>query len=218
MDISQTTHYRHERPSPTIHFFLRLAANGYQTRKEAALLGTQSDIQDFRILVVDDDEDVHAITKIALRPLRYKERGVQILEARSSAEALEVMRCTPAVAVILLDVVMESSEAGLHACRAIREHLENRFVRIILRTGQPGMAPEERVVQDYDIDGYLPKGEVTSTRLVTMVRTALKSYDEITDLESKRRSLESVHESVHDLSETSTWSALQREPSLWEGK
>ncbi|MFI8829328.1 response regulator [Streptomyces sp. NPDC053431] len=159
--------------------------------------------------MVDDDEDVHAITKIALRSLRYKGRSLQILEARSSAEALQILRVTPGVAVILLDVVMESSEAGLRACQIIRQQHENHFVRIILRTGQPGMAPEESVVRDYEIDGYLPKVEATSARLVTMVRTALKAYEEITDIEAKRRSLESVHETVRDLSGTSAWSAFR---------
>jgi CheY-like chemotaxis protein len=159
-----------------------------------------------RILVVDDDDDVHRITDIALRSFSYREAGAEVFRARSAQEALEVIKSVPGIGVVLLDVVMESSEAGLDACRAIREEVGNHHVRILLRTGQPGKAPEARVVDQYDIDGYLPKAELTSTRLVTAVRTALKAYGELIDLESRRRSLESAHESVRDLKESSAWS------------
>ncbi|MBE3016058.1 response regulator transcription factor [Microbispora sp. NEAU-D428] len=159
-----------------------------------------------QVLVVDDDDDVHRITEIVLKPLTFQDRGVELLRADTAAQAVEIMRTTPGVSVILLDVVMESAAAGLEACRFIREELGNHFVRILLRTGQPGTAPEERVVQDYDIDGYLPKSELTSTRLRTAVRTALKAYSELSDLESHRNSLESIRESMRDLSGPSAWS------------
>lgn len=159
-----------------------------------------------RILIVDDEEDVHRITQIALRKFSYRGTEVELLKAFSAQEALTLLRAMPDISVVLLDVVMESDHAGLHACRSIREELENSFVRILLRTGQPGLAPEEKVVQEYDIDGYLPKSELSSTRLVTMIRTALKAFDELTGLEARRKSLESVHESVRELTETSAWS------------
>ncbi|MDX2565299.1 response regulator [Streptomyces sp. TX20-6-3] len=162
------------------------------------------------ILVVDDDDDVHQVTRIALRTLKYNDRGVELLHAYSGAAALEIMSSRVDVSVILLDVVMESNEAGLDTCKSIREEIGNQFVRILLRTGQPGMAPEKRVVEDYGIDGYLAKGEMTSTRLTTMVRTALKSYTEITDLEALRRSLESVHESVRDIPHSPQWAEFGR--------
>jgi len=162
------------------------------------------------ILVVDDEEDVHLITKIAFRSLTHQGQEVKVISAYSGAEAVRVLRENPHVAVILLDVVMESDHAGLNTCRVIREELGNSFVRILLRTGQPGRAPEGTVVQDYGIDGYLPKAELTSSRLVTMVRTALKAYGELADLEGRRRSLESVHESVRDIAESSTWAGLDQ--------
>ena len=115
-----------------------------------------------RILVVDDEEDIHQITKISLKGLRYLGKRLEFLFATSGSEAVEVMRREADVGVVLLDVVMETNTSGLEACRAIREELGNRMVRILLRTGQPGAAPEKNVIQEYDIDGYLPKAELTA--------------------------------------------------------
>ncbi|GGW67388.1 response regulator [Streptomyces xantholiticus] len=164
-----------------------------------------------KVLIVDDEEDVHQITRISLRSLSHRGSRVKLVSARSAAEARQCMREHPDIAVVLLDVVMESDHAGLDVSRFIREQLGNTFVRILLRTGQPGRAPEGTVVQEYEVDGYLPKAELTSTRLVTMVRTALKAYDELVDLESRRHSLETVHESVRELNTDSTWADFRLE-------
>jgi CheY-like chemotaxis protein len=112
---------------------------------------------------------------------------------------VEIMRQEPNVGVVLLDVVMENDHAGLDACKAIREELGNRYVRILLRTGQPGAAPEKQVIQEYDIDGYLPKAELTSVRLFTTVRTSLKAYCELMELERHRQNLAAVHNCVVSL-------------------
>jgi CheY-like chemotaxis protein len=152
-----------------------------------------------RILVVDDEEDIHQITQMSLKSLRYQDRRIEFLHAMSGQQAIEIMRKEPDVGVILLDVVMENDHAGLDACKAIREDIGNRFVRILLRTGQPGAAPEKTVIQEYDIDGYLPKGELTSVRLFTTVRTSLKAYCELMELERHRQHLAAIHDCVVSL-------------------
>lgn len=152
-----------------------------------------------RILVVDDEEDIHQITQMSLKSLRYQDRRIEFLHATSGQQAVEMMRHEPNVGVILLDVVMENDHAGLDACKAIREDIGNRFVRILLRTGQPGAAPEKKVIQEYDIDGYLPKGELTSVRLFTTVRTSLKAYCELMELERHRQNLAAIHDCVVSL-------------------
>ena len=153
-----------------------------------------------RILVVDDEPDLFAVTKLSLRTLKYNGHGVELIPAASGQEAIAQMRAHPATSVILLDVVMETQHAGLDACRAIRQELGNRFVRILLRTGQPGVAPEKQAIDEYDIDGYLLKTELTTTRLYAAVRTALKAYEELLELERHRELLKLVHDcmaSIH---------------------
>ena len=143
----------------------------------------------WRVLVADDEPDVAAVTRLSMRGMRHGGRPVELLAVTTGAKAVEAMRADPGIAVILLDVVMETDTAGLDACRAIREELGNRFVRILLRTGQPGVAPERATIDDYDIDGYLPKTELSTNRLYAAVRTALKAYEELVDLDRHRRVL-----------------------------
>jgi CheY-like chemotaxis protein len=151
------------------------------------------------ILIVDDAPDVHTVTRLSLRGLRYRDREVKFMSAASGEEAVQTMRAHPEVGVILLDVVMESKSAGLDACRAIREELGNRFVRILLRTGQPGEAPEKQTIDEYDIDGYLLKTEVTTNRLYAAVRTAFKGWEELVELERHRELLAAIHDCVVSL-------------------
>ena len=147
-----------------------------------------------RILVVDDEPDVHSVTRLSLKGIKYGGRSVEFLDAASGKDAVAMVRANPDIAVVLLDVVMETDTAGLDACRAIREDVGNRAVRILLRTGQPGQAPERQTIDSYDLDGYLPKTELTSTRLYSAVRTALKAWEELVQLERHRRYLSVIHE------------------------
>ncbi|MGH9264147.1 MAG: response regulator [Acidimicrobiales bacterium] len=152
-----------------------------------------------RVLVVDDEPDVAAVTRLSLRGMRHGGRPIELVTAATGAGAVEAMRADPGIAVILLDVVMETDTAGLDACTAIRDELGNRFVRILLRTGQPGVAPERATIDDYDIDGYLPKAELTTNRLYAAVRTALKAYDELIDLDRHRRVLALLNDTAVSL-------------------
>lgn len=151
------------------------------------------------ILIVDDEPDIHQVTRITLRTLRFDGRRIKFVSAHSAKEALEILRNHPEIAVVLLDVVMESDHAGLEACDAIRGELGNRFVRILLRTGQPGQAPERETIDNHDLDGYLPKGELTSSRLYAAVRTALRSWRQLIDVERQTRAMLAIGECTSSL-------------------
>ena len=137
------------------------------------------------VLVADDEPEVHAVTRLAIARLRFRDRPVRLLDCASAAEAERILRDTPDIAVILLDVVMETEDAGLQLVRRIRQDLGNRAVRIVLRTGQPARVPEEDLVLAYEIDGYTAKTELTARRLFTSVVTALRAYAELADLERR---------------------------------
>ena len=102
----------------------------------------------WRVLVVDDDPDVHAVTRLALRNVSFKGRELELFSAHSGAEGYRLLSETADIALVLLDVVMETEDAGLVLARRIREELGNHTVRVVLRTGQPGQAPEQRVIID----------------------------------------------------------------------
>ena len=116
----------------------------------------------WKILIVDDEQDVHDVTVLALKRLEFESRGLEFLSAYSAAEGRELLRRNPDVAIALLDVVMENDNAGLQLVRQIREELKNDRIRIVLRTGHPGQAPEERVTLDYDINDYREKNRTDS--------------------------------------------------------
>ncbi|OSQ35769.1 bifunctional diguanylate cyclase/phosphodiesterase [Thalassospira mesophila] len=146
----------------------------------------------WRILIVDDDSDVHDITELALDGLTFLGREAELLHAYSAAEAAELLKVEENIAIILLDVVMETSDAGLRLVGHIRETLNLRNVRIILRTGQPGQAPEMDAITKYDIDDYKTKTELTRNKLFTSITTALRSYERMQKLEANRAGLEKI--------------------------
>ena len=115
----------------------------------------------WKVLVVDDEQEVHNITRVALSDFEFAGCGLELLHAHSGAEAAAIVDRTPDIAVMLVDVVMETDHAGLDFVRHVREVAQLRFPRIILRTGQPGQAPERQVITEYDINDYKQKTELT---------------------------------------------------------
>ncbi|NIA56009.1 EAL domain-containing protein [Massilia sp. TW-1] len=146
----------------------------------------------WRVLIVDDDADVHSTTTFALGNLEMHGRPLAFLHAYSAAEAKAVLEREHDIAVILLDVVMEQPDAGLHLVRHVRDTLGRHDVRIILRTGQPGYAPEMDAIRGYDINDYRTKSELTRTKLYTSVAAAIRAYEQIHALEDSRRGLAEV--------------------------
>ena len=146
----------------------------------------------WRVLIVDDDESVHSISRVVLADVRFQGRGVDILSAYSGRQAAAMLRQSQDIAVVLLDVVMEDDDAGLKLVREIRDQMRNSRLRIILRTGQPGQAPEREVIVNYDINDYKSKTELTAQKLFTATIAALRSYADIVALERSRRGLERI--------------------------
>ena len=146
----------------------------------------------WKLLIVDDDDDVHRATVLALRGVQIEGRALQLLHARSAAEAHGLIAAQPDIAVLLLDVVMESPDAGLRLVRQLREDLGRRALRVVLRTGQPGYAPEIETIRSHDINDYKTKSELTRVRLYTSLTAAIRSYRQILALEQTRAGLEIV--------------------------
>ena len=141
------------------------------------------------VLIVDDDPAVHQVTQLVMSGFEFAGRRLEFVNAYSAIEARSLLGSRQDVALILLDVVMESERAGLELVRFIREELGNRHVRIVLRTGQPGQAPEEQVIKTYDINDYKEKTELTKRKLLTVFYSALRSYRDIMIIEQSRQSL-----------------------------
>ncbi len=146
----------------------------------------------WKLLIADDDEEVHRVTKMALADIHIAGRPLVFLDAYSGREAVLLMKQHPDTAMILMDVVMESDSAGLDAVNEIRNKLNNKMVRVVLRTGQPGQAPEREVVTRYDINDYKEKTELTVKKLFTLVYTGINLYHELVKLRDNRAHLERI--------------------------
>ncbi|MBZ9611251.1 response regulator [Rheinheimera maricola] len=143
-------------------------------------------------LVVDDDESIHQITALVLNNFEFEQRPLRLLHAYSAAEAEKIIVSNPDIALAIIDVVMETQHAGLELVKIIRQHIKNQRMRLILRTGQPGEAPEEHVIRDYDINDYKNKTEVTAIKLKTLFYAALRSYRDICIIENHKAGLEKI--------------------------
>lgn len=157
---------------------------------------SRSGVEPWKMLVVDDVEDVHAVTKLALGNFTFEGRPLEILSAYSGAQAERMMEEHPDLAMMLLDVVMETEHAGLDVVRHVRDTLGNRLVRIILRTGQAGVVPERSVIVDYDINDYKEKTELTTDKLFACVISGLRGYRDLKSLDDHRRSLAQAQEEL----------------------
>ncbi|MEI5637616.1 MULTISPECIES: ATP-binding protein [unclassified Pseudoalteromonas] len=156
----------------------------------------KSNVPPWVVLVVDDDPEIHGVTKLVLAGYRFELRPLQLLHAYSKAEAIEMMSAREDIALILLDVIMETEEAGLECVQYIREQLGNSKVRIVLRTGQPGSIPEHELMLRYDINDYKHKTDLTKSRLFTTLTSSLRSYKDILRLQSLSQELSALNDGL----------------------
>ncbi|WP_290614161.1 two-component system response regulator [Arsukibacterium sp. UBA3155] len=164
----------------------------------------------WNVLIVDDDEEIHTVTKLALNDLIVLGRKLNFHHAYSGDEAIRFLHNNTNIAMVLLDVVMESDDAGLKVVQRIRDELHLEELRIVLRTGQPGYAPEESVIKEYDINDYKTKTELTRGKLVTTIIASIRSYQQIRTINQNRIGLQKIinaganlleQHSLHEFSE-----------------
>ena len=158
-----------------------------------------SSVRKWKIAIIDDDRAVHEGTRFALSDYSLNGQTLEILSAYSAAEGRTLMRAHPDIAAVLLDVIMETDVAGLDLVEYIRNEIRNETVRIILRTGQPGQAPERRVIVQYDINDYKAKTELTADKLFTSLTAALRSYQQLERMVQTRRGLEIIIDAASTL-------------------
>ncbi len=158
-------------------------------------------VNSWKIILVDDDAEVHQATKLILKRFAFEEKPLNLISGFSGEEAKSLIATHPDTAVIVLDVVMETNDAGLRVAKYIREVLKNKLVRIILRTGQPGEAPEESVILEYDINDYTTKATLTRSKLLTTTIAALRSYRDVSEIEKSRQELASLYNKLQDFNQ-----------------
>lgn len=165
------------------------------------LIPATNALDSWKVLIADDEQIIHDVTTLALKRFLFDNKPISFYHAYSGIEAAEMLRQNPDIAIVLMDVVMESDDAGLRAARYIREELKNDFVRLIIRTGLPDAAPEESIIRDYDINDYKSKNELTIQKLKTSMYTSLRMYRDLINLDKHRAVLRRVIDSASNLFE-----------------
>jgi response regulator RpfG family c-di-GMP phosphodiesterase len=152
----------------------------------------QRELRSWKVAIIDDEQQVHAVTRLVLANTRIDDAPLEFLTAHSAAEGLRLFQDNPDIALAFIDVIMETDSAGLDLIHQIRNELQNHSTRIVLRTGQPGSAPEETVIRTYDINDYKSKTELTDTKLKTCAFSCIRSYRDIVTIENSQRGMRKV--------------------------
>lgn len=146
----------------------------------------------WKVMIVDDEEDIHCVTHVSFRDFEFENKKIQFYSAHSAEEARRIIQEVPDMALILLDVVMEEDDSGLKFVRFLRDELKNHITRVILRTGQPGLAPANKVIMNYDINDYKEKTELTHGKFSTAMIMGLRSYRDLLLIEKSKQELSQV--------------------------
>ncbi|MBT0587722.1 DUF3369 domain-containing protein [Alteromonas oceanisediminis] len=162
--------------------------------------------QAWKLLIIDDEPEIHTITRMVMADMQFDGRHIECISAYSASQAREILSKDDNhdIALAIVDVVMETQNAGLELIEWVRTELNNHTVRLVLRTGQPGEAPEESVIRDYDINDYKNKTELTALRLKTVAYSALRSYRDIKIIERHRSGLERIIAATSEFIECET--------------
>ena len=167
-------------------------SDGFLFAGEEIVEEIENDIGSWKVIIIDDEPEVHAVTKLALSDFRFQDKSLEFYSAYSGEGGKKLIDEHPDVAIVLLDVVMETDDAGLLVAKYIREVAKNQSVRIILRTGQPGQAPERQVIINHDINDYKSKTELTAQKLFTVMISSLRGYRDILALDNSRKGLQRI--------------------------
>ncbi len=153
----------------------------------------------WRILIVDDDESVHQVTKLVLSNVEIEHRQLDIVSAFSFAEAKDILQQQSDFCMAFVDVVMETDDAGLQLVKWIRRDLKNQAIRLVLRTGQAGNASEAQVIKEFDINDYKEKTDFTANKMITTIYTSVRGYRDIITIQRSLDAFKQLIAATSDL-------------------
>jgi len=166
-------------------------------KDEPLVIKTQNK-QRLKILVADDEKDIHVLTKNVLRKFEYENKELEIISTYTGKETIDVLKENPDIVLVLLDVIMETDDAGLEVCKKIRNELNNHLIQIILRTGQASDIPPYKVVKEYEINDYKEKTELSSEKLKISLITAIRAYENLKELKEANEKIEFLIDEIED--------------------
>jgi CheY-like chemotaxis protein len=117
------------------------------------------------VLLVDDDaRNIFALSSMLER------RGMKVLAATTGREAIDLVKSTPDVALVLMDIMMPGMD-GYQTIGAIREHPDYRRLPIIALTAKAMKGDREKCLEA-GASEYLAK-PVNTDQLLSALRSWL---------------------------------------------
>ena len=155
----------------------------------------------WKILLVDDDADVHSTTPLSLEHFTFAGKPLTFVSAYCEEEARQLIATNTDTAAILLDGKLETNEASLRLVTYIREQLNNQLVRILFIVDRPEECPDSSVIIDSNIHDCLTKVELDRGKLAISILGALRSYKTLKDLAEFHQQLEQLETRNRELAE-----------------
>ncbi len=118
------------------------------------------------------------MTRLTLSNLEFNGLKLDFISAYTGKEAMVILQFQPDIAIILLDVVMETDYSGLEVVKFIEEELNNQKIQIILWTGQPRFSQENKVINSCYYEFY----NIFKETVVKFFENIEDYHDELTTL------------------------------------
>ena len=131
------------------------------------------------ILVVDDDLDVHVATKLTLQNVVILGKTLKLIDVHSGHEAITLLKENRHIDLILLDMIMESQDAGLAVASWLRNEsgCHDKPI-IILRTGQPGLLKDAEILLNKNFNAVVEKSSITRSKFISLLTKMLQGIEQ----------------------------------------
>jgi len=142
--------------------------------------GDETPLDFYLLLIVDDNADVHEATRIALQGQIVNGKRLRFMSAYSGREAILMVDKHIPFDLVLLDMVMETPNAGMEVAQNIQARLDLKHTpAIVMRSGQPGMFKDKDVDDNIWFDEFMLKSRVTQQYLRDIVQKHLDPDKEV---------------------------------------
>lgn len=151
------------------------------------------------VLSVEDNQPYQDVLESALQEVAFEGRKIELLRASSAASAATILSKRQDISLILLDIVMETDDAGFYLIDTIRNVIGDELVRIVVLTGQPGVKPHDKAINEYNISEYWNKTDLSADKLKSVVVSNLRTWQISQQLQIARRGLQMIVDASRSL-------------------
>lgn len=153
----------------------------------------------WKVLIVDENDFTHVDIKENINNLKFENKYINFYDAYTVGEAISILREENDMALVLINVDIETKDYGLKLVKHIRETLNLIDIRILLMIEDKDDSFKEDTILDYDINGCGEKSSFIYKKVKTEIVSALRCYRDIKKIKDNRDAMKKVVSSITDL-------------------